>query len=635
MKDFKALNWYKTYGAKPLLTDVSFLIRGGDHVGLIGTNGSGKSTLMRILAGVDSLDSGEMEHPKDFKVTMVSQEEDFDEDLTIFEAVYDSESHLVQIVARYQEAAHRLAQSPQDKDFQAAFSQAEEAMNAEDGWQLDTTIHTVLNQLGFTDSSLTIRQLSGGQRKRIGLAKALIEEPDLLLLDEPTNHLDFEMVAWLEKYLANYKGSVLLITHDRYFLDRVVGRIFALDHGNLREYEGNYQAYLEKKAIEDEQERETARKQKQLYKKELAWMRTGAKARTTKQQARINRFEDLEGQVKGQRGPDQKLSFDFDQERLGKKVIECQDLTVGYEPDAPLVKNLELLVQNRDRIGIIGENGAGKTSLMNTIAGLLPPLFGQVVIGETVKIGYFQQVPVDLPEDKRVISYIQEEAEDYVYRDGKTLSASQMLETFLFDRSMHGVKISSLSGGEKKRLYLLRILMARPNVLFLDEPTNDLDIQTLTILEDYLEDFPGAVLTVSHDRYFLDKVVDKLLAIDDNHEADIFFGSYSDYQEELKAADKAKTEAQTKKTPKEPAEAQKQKEPGHKNRMTYQEKKDWEQIETVISQLEDKLQSIDEEMLANGADYGKLADLQKEKETTEAELLDQMTYWDYLSEKTY
>lgn len=638
MQDYRALNWHKTYGIKMLLEDISFIIREGEHIGLIGANGSGKSTMLKIMAELDSLDKGTVERPNDFTVGYVEQAPVLNENQTIFEAVYSGESPIVKIVGQYERATRQLAENPNDDRFQKVFSAAEQAMNAQDGWNLDTTIHTILNKLGIHNVDQTIKELSGGQRKRVGLAKVLIESPDLLLLDEPTNHLDFEMVTWLEKFIANYPKSVVVVTHDRYFLDAVATRIFALNKGHLKEYAGNYQAYLEQKAEEDEIAQAMQAKQQKLYKSELAWMRKGAKARTTKQQARIHRFESLETKVK-QKDQNSDFSLNFDQERLGKQVMELTDVAVGYDQDKPLLKDINLLVQNRDRFGIIGENGTGKTTLLNTIAGKLPPLAGTIKLGETVRLAYFQQLPSDLPNDKRVIAYIQEVAEDYTYANGEKVSASQMLERFLFDRMMHGVLIGSLSGGEKKRLYLLKLLMERPNVLFLDEPTNDLDIETLTVLEDYLQTFPGAIITVSHDRYFLDKTVDKLLIIEKGRSTvSLFYGNYSEYQAIIKENPQVKStakinESQSQKTTQNTAEtdivdhdlaANKPK------RMSYQEKKDWATIEAEIEELENEISTIETEMLENGSNYGKLNELQKEKEGKENSLLEKMTYWEYL-----
>ncbi|MCZ0716786.1 ABC-F family ATP-binding cassette domain-containing protein [Aerococcus kribbianus] len=639
MRDYKIEHAYKSFGMKDLIKDVSFLIREGDHIGLIGNNGSGKSTLLRVMASKDSFDQGQVEHAKDFSIAYVPQEANLDADQSIFEALYESDSPLVALVGKYEQATLALQMDPENPTAIKNFQKWEQEMNQADGWNLDTKIQSILNRLGITNLYQKVAQLSGGQRKRVNLAKALIDEPDLLLMDEPTNHLDFEMVEWLQNYIRNYKHSVLVVTHDRYFLDHISDRIFALKQGELKEYEGNYQAYLEKRAHEEEIAAASQAKQKKLYKSELAWMRKGAKARTTKQQARINRFEDLKADVTKPQVNQADVDLDFDQERLGKKVILLEDVTVGY-PDKVLLSNINLLVQNRDRIGIIGDNGVGKTSLLNTIAGLQSPLAGYVSIGETVKIAYFRQLPADLPDDKRLITYIQEVADEYVYNDGRKASAPQMLEKFLFPRPSHGMKIGSLSGGEKKRLYLLKLLMEGPNVLFLDEPTNDLDIDTLTVLEDYLETFPGTVLTVSHDRYFLDKVVDKLL-IAHGHDQSVtsFYGNYSNYQEQVKKAEKAHSSSVTKNNQKEshsvtPPEDSKQesKANNQKRRMTYQEKKDWETIEDDIAKLETEISNIEEEMVANGSDLGKLNDLQKEKESKEVSLLEKMEYWEYLSD---
>lgn len=633
MKDYKALNWSKTYGMKQLLNDVSFLIREGQHVGLVGANGSGKTTLLNIIAGKSSLDQGQIEHPKDFTVGIVTQDPELDESQTIFEAVYHSESPIVQLVGRYEEVTLDLQLDPENSQLQKKFQQIEQEMNAQNAWTLDTTIQTILSKLGIHDLTQEVKVLSGGQRKRVGLAKVLIEEPDLLLMDEPTNHLDFEMVEWLENYIANYKKSVLVVTHDRYFLDQITTHIFALDRGDLKQYEGNYQIYLEKLQSEHEIEAATMAKQKKLYKSELAWMRKGAKARTTKQQARIHRFENLKEKV-SQTTDDSELTVDLDTQRLGNKVLEFDNLTIGY-PNKPLITNINLLLQNKERIGIIGDNGAGKTTFLNTIAGIQAPLSGEVKTGETVRIAYFQQIPTDLPEDKRVINYVQEIASEYVYDDGTQASAAQMLEQFLFPRESHGMLIGTLSGGERKRLYLLKILMTRPNVLLLDEPTNDLDIDTLSVLEDYLETFQGTVITVSHDRYFLDKVVEKLIIVDSlDNTVQLFYGNYHDYRDAMKEAKNQASQSQKvasqSEQNKQTAEPVTEETPKAK-RMSWQEKKDWTVIESEIEQLEMDIEAIDQVMNENGNDYGKLSELQLEKDSKENDLLEKMTYWEYLS----
>ena len=633
MKDYKALNWSKTYGMKQLLNDVSFLIREGQHVGLVGANGSGKTTLLNIIAGKSSLDQGQIEHPKDFTVGIVTQDPELDESQTIFEAVYHSESPIVQLVGRYEEITLELQLDPENSQLQKKFQQIEQEMNAQNAWTLDTTIQTILSKLGIHDLTQEVKVLSGGQRKRVGLAKVLIEEPDLLLMDEPTNHLDFEMVEWLENYIANYKKSVLVVTHDRYFLDQITTHIFALDRGDLKQYEGNYQIYLEKLQSEHEIEAATMAKQKKLYKSELAWMRKGAKARTTKQQARIHRFENLKEKV-SQTTDDSELTVDLDTQRLGNKVLEFDNLTVGY-PNKPLITNINLLLQNKERIGIIGDNGAGKTTFLNSIAGIQAPLSGEVKTGETVRIAYFQQIPTDLPEDKRVINYVQEIASEYVYDDGTQASAAQMLEQFLFPRESHGMLIGTLSGGERKRLYLLKILMTRPNVLLLDEPTNDLDIDTLSVLEDYLETFQGTVITVSHDRYFLDKVVEKLIIVDSSdNTVQLFYGNYHDYRDAMKEAKNQSSQsekvASQSKQNNQATELVTEEAPKAK-RMSWQEKKDWAVIESEIEQLEMDIQAIDQAMNENGNDYGKLSELQLDKDSKENDLLEKMSYWEYLS----
>lgn len=625
MKELRVDHIKKTYGDKTLFDDISFLIHTKDKVGLIGVNGTGKTSLLNILAGKDNGDSGEMKTPQDYHISYLSQDSTLPEELTVAEAVFQGDSPILQAVREYEEALVNLASDGSNQQYQHAYTKAEEKMNKEDAWLADTNAKTVLHQLGISDISRQIKELSGGQKKRVGLAQVLIQEPDLLLLDEPTNHLDYQAIEWLESYLSQYTGALVMVTHDRYFLDKVTNRIFELAFGKLHEYKGNYQTYLLAKAEREETEKAQEHKRKQLYKQELAWMRAGVKARGTKQQARINRFNDLQGDL-NQIGENDDIDITIGSQRLGKKVMTVEHGNFEIESKT-ILKDFNLLVQGRDRIGITGENGAGKSTLLNILAGRLQLASGLYEIGETVKLAYYTQENEDMDPNMRMIQYLQEAAELVKQADGSTISIAEMLERFLFPRSSHGTIIGKLSGGEKRRLFLLKLLIAQPNVLLLDEPTNDLDIDTLTVLEDYLEHFNGAVISVSHDRYFLDKTVEKLLVFQGNGKIIEYFGTMSDYLADSKAEEKKQVTA-TKSAVKE-SEPKIEK---AKQKLTYAEKQEWDKIESEIEGLETKITTLTEEMNHQGSDFTKLQDLQKAISESEAQLEYKMERWEYLSE---
>ncbi len=623
MKELRIDHLTKTYGEKTLFTDISFLIHTKDKVGLIGVNGTGKTSLLNILADKDGMDQGEVKKPHDYHISYLSQDSTLDEDLTVAEAVFEGDSPLLRAVRQYELALVNLAADGTNGDYQRAYSQAEEVMNKEDAWLADTNAKTILQQLGISEIGKRVRDLSGGQKKRVGLAQVLIQEPDLLLLDEPTNHLDYQAIEWLESYLAQYKGALVMVTHDRYFLDKVTNRIFELSFGQLHEYKGNYQAYLAAKADRIETEQAQEHKRHQLYKQELAWMRAGVKARGTKQQARIDRFQDLKTNL-NQVGQQGEIEISLGSQRLGKKVllVEHGDYTIETKQ---LLKDFNILVQARDRIGITGKNGAGKSTLLNILAGRLALDAGVYDIGETVRLAYYTQENENLDPNMRMIQYLQEAAELVKQADGSVISVAEMLERFLFPRSSHGTIIGKLSGGEKRRLFLLKLLIAQPNVLLLDEPTNDLDIDTLTVLEDYLEQFSGAVIAVSHDRYFLDKTVEKLLVFQGNGKIIEYFGSMSDYLSESK-----QTEQGSPSSPKVVEKAQATVKT--KNKLTYAEQKEWETIEADIEALEQRLAALAEEMNHQGSDFTALQNLQDEVSRTERLLEEKIERWDYLGE---
>ncbi|HFU5863042.1 TPA: ABC-F family ATP-binding cassette domain-containing protein [Enterococcus faecium] len=623
MKELKVTDLKKTYGEKDLFDQISFLVHEKDRIGLIGTNGTGKTSLLNIIAGIDSSDGDRQTvfYPTDYRIGYLSQAAEFSDELTVLQAVFQGNSPLIQTVRAYEEALIELGENGEDPDVQKRYAKAEEQMNKEDAWTTDTNAKIILQKLGISELDKKISTLSGGQKKRVSLAQVLIDEPDLLLLDEPTNHLDYEAIEWLENYLKQYRGALLMVTHDRYFLDRVANRIFELSFGKLYEYKGNYEAYVLEKAERDRVEVEQEEKRKRLYKQELAWMRAGVQARGTKQQARINRFEDLKENLY-QVNQEDDLELNLATQRLGKKVLEIKDGSYRIN-DQTLLEHLDLLIQSRERLGITGKNGAGKSTLLNILAGRIPLDSGTMSIGETVHLAYYTKENEEMAPDKRMIAYLQEAAEEAKTADGSQIGVAELLERFLFPRFMHGTLIGKLSGGEKRRLFLLKLLIQQPNVLLLDEPTNDLDIATLTILEDYFRSFPGAVITVSHDRYFLDKVADKLLVFQGNGKQELYYGNMSSYllkqKETQQPAEKAKPKIQSK-------------EPAEKKKLSYMEQKEWETIEDEIAELEEKISLLQEEMNHQGDNFTRLQELQNDVSETEAQLEEKMARWEYLSE---
>lgn len=628
MKELKVENLTRTYGEKVLLNEVDFSIMEGDRIGLIGVNGSGKTSLLNILTGRDKAEKGSIQKPKDYRIGYLMQDPELDGDKSVFDAVFQGETPILKAVREYEKALEQLNKDPMNETYQHQFSKAEQVMTQEDAWIADTNAKIILTQLGVTQLNQLVSTLSGGQRKRVGLAQVLIQAPDLLILDEPTNHLDFETISWLENYLSQYKGALLLVTHDRYFLDRVVNRIIELSHGDLHFYKGNYMQYVEERAIRQEAAIQAEHKRNQLYKKELAWMRTGAKARTTKQQARIDRFQDLEDNL-NQVKLDGQVEVNLEGSRLGKRVYELKDANLTIEHKT-ILKDFNLLVQSNDRIGIMGKNGTGKSSLLNILAGRREIDSGVYTVGETVRMAYFTQEIEDMDPTKRVIAYLQEVGEEVSTSAGERISVTNLLEQFLFERYTHGTQIGKLSGGEKKRLYLLKLLMQQPNVLLLDEPTNDLDIATLTVLEDYIETFPGAVIAVSHDRYFLDKIGDKMLIFEGEGNIHIHYGSSTSYLEKEQSADQSTKSTKTKAPAKEMEEAK----PKEKVKLTYMEQKEWDTIENDIAELEETIDSIQEEMNQTGNDFALLQELQEKLTVKETELENKMERWEYLASFT-
>ena len=627
MKELKVEGLTKSYGEKVLFNQLSFLIHEKDRIGLIGINGTGKSSLLSILARMDDPDGDQsvFNKPNEYSIGYLSQETSFPADFTVLECVFKGESKQVKAVKEYENALFQLSAQPEDSQAQQRFTQAEQKMNELDAWQADTNAKIILNKLGIDDLQQTFGSLSGGQQKRVGLAQVLIDEPDLLLLDEPTNHLDYEIISWLENYLSQYKGAIVVITHDRYFLDRVANRIFELAHGKLTEFSGNYEAYVSQRAQLDQIAQEQENKRIQLYKQELAWMRAGAKARTTKQQARINRFEDLKENLY-QVQKKETIEMNLATTRLGKKVLELKQasLTLGNHQ---LFSHLDLFIQSKERLGITGKNGAGKSSLLNVLAGRVSLTSGELIVGETVRLAYYTQQNEEMDPNKRMIAYLQEFAEEAKMTNGTSISVAELLERFLFPRYMHGTLIGKLSGGEKRRLYLLRLLIQQPNVLLLDEPTNDLDIETLTILEDYLQHFQGAVITVSHDRYFLDKVADKQMIFNGDGQLEFYYGKITDYLDEKAQETMEKTTNVAT-----PTISKEQPATKVKKKLTYMEQKEWETIESEIASLEEVIAQLEAQMLECGDDFTRLQDLQKQLDENQENLDEKYERWEYLSE---
>ncbi len=616
----------KSYGEKTLFDGISFSLEEKQRIGLIGVNGTGKSSLLKILAGIESMDSGTLHHANRFHVEYLPQDPVFNERKSILDTVFDSDVPLFNTVRNYEEALQKVMKHPERESYQDKLVHAQEEMDRLQAWDFSTQAKTILTKLGLHQFDAMVNELSGGQQKRVALAKAFINPADLLILDEPTNHIDNETVEWLEQYLAGYSGTLLLVTHDRYFLNRVTNKIFELDKGRLFEYVGNYATFLEQKAMREEREVKEEDKHNKLLKSEIEWLKKGAKARTTKQKARKQRIEKMK-EVPG-RSTEGNVDMALGASRLGKKVIEVNDISKKINGKV-LTSQFSYLVLPQDRIGIIGPNGSGKTTLLNMLAGRIAPDAGSVEIGVTVKAGFYTQQNEGLDQSQRVIEYIREGGEEVRLRKGGTVSASQMLERFLFSPDMQWTYISRLSGGEKRRLYLLRILMEEPNVLFLDEPTNDLDVQTLAVLEDYLSEFPGAVITVSHDRYFLDKVAQQLFVFNGEGEINHYYGAYTDYMEVVQREKELEAE-EKKQIATKPEASKEQTRPA---KLSYNEKKEWETIQDTIEKIEQRIEDVKNEITESGSDFAKVDELYKEEQALTMELEEKIERWSELSEK--
>jgi len=610
---------HKEFADKVLFDDVTMTIHPGNRIGIIGVNGSGKSTFMKIIAGVETADRGTMQHPNDYRIRYLTQTVEFAPDQTILDALFTSETPSVLALKAYEQARQQLEADPTSEQRLERFMKAQQAVDAADAWETEAKLKSILNRLGLPDVTADVSSLSGGQQKRVALAAALLDEADLLLLDEPTNELDADTIAWLETVLADYRGAILLITHDRYFLNRVTNHILELADGTSYFYDGNYELFLEKRAERKARTQSMEQKRQNILRRELAWLRRGAKARTTKQKARIQRVEDLKHQES--LAEDEVLEVSVGSRRLGKKVIEVEHLSFQYD-DTPIIREFNWLFGRRERYGIVGPNGSGKTTLMNLLAKRLEPTSGTVVHGETVHLGYYGQQVEFEDLSRRVIDEIERIAQVIHTPDGESITASQMLERFLFTPDAQYKPIAKLSGGEKRRLVLLRILMDEPNVLFLDEPTNDLDTETLSVLEDYLESFPGTVIAVSHDRYFLDRIAGQLIAFEDGS-INVYHAEYSDYLASL-----VETKVQAKKEPKEKKERVKT----DVVKFTFKEQKEWETIEDDIASLESAIETAEARLADAGSDIGKVNEIYAEISMLKEALDSKMERWEYLSE---
>ncbi|MDK2804042.1 MAG: transport system ATP-binding/permease protein [Peptostreptococcaceae bacterium] len=618
----------KAYGEKKLFDKVAFGIDDSDKIGLIGINGTGKTSFLKVIAGIDEADAGSFIKSSNLKIEYLAQNPDFDFEITVLEQVFEGSSPLMVLLREYENVSSSLEKNPSDTKLQMRLMELNAKMDLNEAWQIEREAKTVLMKLGIMEFDKKIGELSGGQRKRVAMAGALIRPCDLLILDEPTNHIDNETITYLEDYLSNRKGALLMVTHDRYFLDRVVNKIWELDEGKLYAYQGAYTKFLELKAQREADDKRIQEKKQSLYKSELAWMRKGVEARRTKQKARKDRFKILETEI--DKSSDEKLDISVAGKRLGRKIIEINDIYKSFG-DKVVLKNFTYTVLKGDRIGIVGNNGEGKSSLLNAIAKKLDLDSGTIEIGETIKIGYYSQENIDMDTSLRVIEYIKNKAEYIETSDGTKITAAMMLEKFLFTGDMQWSFISKLSGGERRRLYLLSVLMEGPNVLLLDEPTNDLDIQTLAILEDYIDEFNGPVITVSHDRYFLDKIADKIFAFEGDGNIEISFGDYTDYSEKKKQTIED-TASETVKSSLKDKDKSSEAKPKAKTKFSYKEQQEFDTIDEKIEQTETKLAQIKIDMEKNAADFVKLAELTKEEERLNSLLEELMERWAYLNE---
>lgn len=576
----------KAYGERVIFQNLSFGINAGQKIGLIAKNGTGKTSLLNLLSGQDHPDEGEINYRNHIKISFLSQEPDLNEDLTVEETIFASENEILKVIAQYEKAL----QNPNDTEkFQKAF----DLMEAKQAWDFETTYKQVLSKLKLEKLNQKVKLLSGGQKKRLALATLLLDNPDLLILDEPTNHLDLEMIEWLEEFFKKEDLTLLMVTHDRYFLERVCNEILELENGVLYSYKGNYSYYLDKKEARVEIEKTNTDKAQQLYKKELDWMRRQPKARTSKSKSRIDDFSEIKAKA-SQRRKEHEVQLEINMERLGNKIVELHNISKSFE-DKILLNKFNYNFQPGERVGIIGKNGTGKSTFLNILTGTLKPDNGKLVMGETVKFGYYTQKGIRIKEGQKVIDVIREFGDYIPLKKGRQISAQQLLERFLFDRKKQYDYVEKLSGGERKRLYLCTVLIQNPNFLILDEPTNDLDIVTLNVLENFLLDFPGCLIVVSHDRYFMDKIVDHLFVFRGAGVIEDFPGNYSDFR----VYDKSKpTEATPPTEKKESSSKNNWKNPNEESKLTYNEQKEYKRLEKDISKLEKQKEKVQQEFLS-------------------------------------
>ncbi|RHW46953.1 ABC transporter ATP-binding protein [Bombilactobacillus bombi] len=626
MKTLSVNNLEQNVGARTLYANVSFKINTPDRVGLVGLNGVGKTTLLNSLIDEQLLKQKIIEHPHDYQISYLRQTPKFAESLTVIEAILQGEEPLYVAVRNYEQVLNQYFHQPDNQQISKKFFQAQEEMDRLDGWEFQSTVETILTKLGITQFNQTIGQLSGGQQRRVALAQVLVSTADLLILDEPTNHLDENAITWLETFLNNYQGAVIFVTHDRYFFNSVANRILEISQQQVIEYSGNYEDYVTQKAQNETTWAATQQHQRNLYRHELKWMRAGVQARGTKQNARVERFKQLSQQLKGQNVNDgSQLTIDIKQQRLGKDVFNLQDAVLKFGNQV-LVQDLNLRINSGEHLGIIGANGAGKTTFLNVLAQRQNLSAGQLEIGQTVKIGYYTQHVEAMDSDMRVISYLESIGQNVEDASGYRLSASQLLERFLFSPQQQGSFIRDLSGGEKRRLYLLAVLIRRPNVLLLDEPTNNLDIETMTILEYYLMEFEGTVVAVSHDRYFLDKITDDLLVFKGQGQIDRYWGSYSNYLNEQTTHNKHKSNANK-------ANTNRRTHSTTSDKLTYSEKLELEKLEPQIDKLEQQKKSLEEAMTKTGQDYQKLLKQQQQLDELKQQIETTVERWTQLAEK--
>ncbi|MBE7639795.1 ATP-binding cassette domain-containing protein [Salegentibacter sp. BLCTC] len=579
-------NIAKAYGERVLFEDISFGINEGQKVGFIAKNGTGKTSLLNILAGFDSPDAGKVVYRKDITTAFLPQEPNLDPNLSIEETIFSSDNEILKIINRYEKAL----KNPDDTE---AYQKAFEEMDAAQAWDFETQYKQILFKLKLDDLSKEVKHLSGGQKKRLALTVMLLQKPNFIIMDEPTNHLDLDMIEWLEEYFKKENFTIFMVTHDRYFLERVCNEIVELDHGQLYTYKGNYGYYLDKKDARMALEATNTEKAKQLYKKELTWMRRQPKARTTKSKSRIDDFQEIKERAHKRR-QDHEVQLELNMERLGSKIVELHNIGKSFQ-DKQLLENFSYNFKRGERIGIIGKNGTGKSTFLNILTGGIKPDSGKVVIGETIKFGYYTQSGINIKPGQKVIEVIREFGDYIPLKKGRQISAQQLLERFLFDRKKQYDFVEKLSGGERKRLYLCTVLIQNPNFLILDEPTNDLDIVTLNVLESFLLDFPGCLLVVSHDRYFMDKIVDHLFVFQGNAEIQDFPGNYTDYREyENSAIAEAREESsETESTKKD------WKKTSSGTKLSYNEQKEFGKLEKEIAKLEKQKEKFQQKFLEN------------------------------------